>query len=560
MRSRRECLTDTGVWHVSDRVLAKVVAGGVISVWAMRDIAEQLQQANQLMSEGRVSEASQVAQQLIRHAPSDPRSWYLLSTLQIRGGRIEAATASLERAVAAAPGDPAYLVRFGQCLARLGRRREALAVAERLAAMPHDSAALLDALGTLFSHCDEPARALAYFNRAVAAEPARMAYLYNLATAQRMVGDLVAAETSLDRLIAANPNDYGAYYTRADLRTQGAESNHLEEMSRLISGGLPDRAAEVTLCFAMAKELEDIGEYSRSFGYLQRGCNLQRSAMSYDVAGDVATIDRIIELHNGAALQHVGRGFSNDEAIFVIGLPRSGTTLIERILAAHSDVHAAGELPAFAQQAIQAVTALAGGAVTKAEFVQRSLELDPEQLGRRYIQQTRPQTGHTLRFVDKMPLNYLYAGLIRRALPRARIIAVEREPMDSCYAMYKTLFTGAYPFSYDLGDLGRYFLAWRRLLRHWQSVLGEALLVVQYEDLVANQEVVSRRLIGHCGLAWQDVCLAFHQQQQPVASASATQVRRPIYASSVGKWRHYAQQLAGLAEYLGIHEALGGSR
>ena len=196
------------------------------------------------------------------------------------------------------------------------------------------------------------------------------------------------------------------------------------------------------------------------------------------------------------------------------------------------------------------VTERAGSAVSKLEFVEHSLAIDPLVLGRCYIAETRPQTGHTRRFVDKLPLNYLYAGLIRRALPRARLIALMRNPMDSCYAMYKTLFTAAYPFSYDLHDLGRYYCAWQRLMRHWEAVLGEALLVVRYEDLVANQEAVSRRMISHCGLEWQDACLTFQQQQRPVVTASAVQVRRPMYATSVGKWRNYARQLSGLSREL----------
>ena len=170
--------------------------------------------------------------------------------------------------------------------------------------------------------------------------------------------------------------------------------------------------------------------------------------------------------------------------------------------------------------------------------------------GERYIAGTRPQTGGKRRFIDKLPLNYLYAGLIRRALPRARIVALAREPMDSCYAMYKTLFTSAYPFSYDLDDLGRYYLAWQRLLRHWQEVLGDALLVVSYEKLVDDQEAVTRRILAHCELPWQVECLEFHVRPGAVLTASATQVRRPLYGTSVGKWRHYEEQLRPLARYL----------
>ena len=523
------------------------------------EILETLQEANRLIAEGRLHQAFMLVQVLIRQWPTDPRSWQLLSTLQLRAGRTQDAVLSLERAVSLAPSEPLYLLRYGQGLARLGRRREALAVADRLGAMQLAGAALNDAMGTLLSHCDEPARALGFFARAVADEPGSTGFLYNLATAQRMVGDLAGAQISLDRLIALAPDDYAAYYTRADLRTQTPECNHVEQMLRLMARDLPDRSAVVTLSFALAKELEDIGEHARSFEYLKRACDLQRGAMSYDVQEDVTTMEALIGRHDAAAMRDVRPGFDNDEAIFVIGLPRSGTTLIQSILAAHTEVHAAGELQAFAQQAIKAVTAAAGGPVSKTEFVQHSLAVDPHALGRDYILETRPQTGHRPRFVDKMPLNYLYAGLIRRALPRARIIAVERDPMDSCYAMYKTLFTGAYPFTYDLGDLGRYYSAWLRLLRHWQAVLGEALLVVKYEDLVANPQAVSRRMISHCALQWQDACLAFHQQPQSVTSASAVQVRKSVYASSVGKWRHYAAQLAPLQQYLGSAAAQGGN-
>jgi hypothetical protein len=260
-------------------------------------------------------------------------------------------------------------------------------------------------------------------------------------------------------------------------------------------------------------------------------------------------MDRIIARHDAVALAR-GRGHDNDEAIFVIGLPRSGTTLVESILAAHSEVQAGGELQAFPRACIEAVQALGGAMVPKLGFVERALEVDPRALGERYIAATRPQTGDRPRFTDKLPLNYLYAGLIRRALPRARIVALVREPMDSCYAMYKALFTGAYPFSYDLDELGRYHAAWQRLMRHWQSVLGDALLVVRYEELVTAQEAVTGRILHHCGLPWQDACLEFRGRSAAVATASAAQVRQPVYRTSIGKWRHYERQLQPLARHL----------
>ena len=512
-------------------------------------VSSTLTQAQARLSAGDLPAASRLALELIRQYPGDPRPWTFMGSVHLHAKRPDLACVCLERAVAWAPGDAAALIRHGQCLAQLGRRPEALAAAATASALPLATAALADGLGTLYTHCDEPARGLPHYLHAVAAAPDNAAYRFNLATAQRMVGEFAAAEASLDQVIAATPDDCNAYYTRADLRTQTPDRNHVGELRALLERGVPDRLAQVTVRFALAKELEDLGEYAASFEQLSQACRLQRATMSYDVGEDVATMDRIIATHTAPVLAQ-GTGHAIDEPIFVIGLPRSGTTLVERILAAHSEVQAAGELQAFPRSCIEAVRERHGTGTSKLEFVERALELDPRALGERYIAATRPQTGSRRHFVDKLPLNYLYAGLIQRALPRARIVALEREPMDSCYAMYKTLFTSAYPFSYDLEDLGHYYAGWQRLMRHWQATLGSALLMVRYEDLIAGQEAVTRQLLAHCGLAWQDACLEFHSRPGAVGTASAVQVRSPLYGSSVGKWRHYEQQLQPLARHL----------
>lgn len=510
-----------------------------------------LARAHELLKAGQLAEAARLTQDLAQAVPDEPRAWYLLSQIAQRGGNASAALGFLERAISCAPSEPTYLLAYGQYLATAGRRREALTVAAQLTTLELRGAAMLDALGTLYAFCNEAERAFSLFARAVGEAPGNPAYLYNLSTAQRMLGRIDEAERSLDRVIACKPDDYGAYYTRSDLRTQTLHRNHIDAIRNRLSGSNLPRPAQITLCFALAKELEDVGDYTEAFATLKRGCDLQRRTMAYDVREDVATINRLIELHTPAAISHDKRGFASTECIFVIGLPRSGTTLVERIIGAHSQVFAAGELHAFQQQIVQAVARHCGRPVSKLEFVERSLEIDPGELGRGYLEETRPQTGHTPRFIDKNPLNYLYAGLIRRALPQARFIALQRDPMDSCYAMYKTLFTGAYPFSYDLTDLGLYYQAWFRLLSHWRTVLGEALLLVRYEDLVVNQESVSRQMIQHCGLDWEPACLRFNEQTQAVTTASAVQVRKPIYSSSVGKWRHYAEQLDELRHSLG---------
>lgn len=464
---------------------------------------------------------------------------------------------------------PDGLIARAQRLLAAGARTEALDLADELARAPLTRAEWNDALGSLLTFCEAPLRALPFHERAVALAPGNGLFLYNLAAAQRMSGDFEAAEANLDRLIAAAPRDARAHYMRADLRTQTVDRNHIEELRARLEDRPLNPHAEIMLCFALAKELEDLARDEESFAHLERGCARQRALMRYEVNEDVATLERIVELHDAAALDRragapTGAGQTHarqgEQCLFVLGLPRSGTTLVERILASHSAVRSGGESPAFPAETIKAVQRLVGRPIDKREFVARSLEIDPRALGGAYLAAARPQTPIGGRWVDKQPLNYLYAGLIARALPAARLIALAREPMDGCYAMLKTLFTGAYPFSYDLVELGRYYAAWHRLMRHWQAVLGERLLIVHYEDLVQHPEQVSRRLLAHCGLDWQEACLAFEAQPGAVSSASAVQVRRPMYSTSIGKWRRFERQLAPLARILEARRPDGGWR
>ena len=520
------------------------VAGGLDTAWSH-------------LGAGRLDEAATVAQSLIAANATDHRAWHLLSLVAAKRGRLVEALTCIGRALAIEPNDVGLRLQQGQYLIANGERSEALGVATSLADATLGRADWNDALGTLFTLCDEPSRALPFFLAAVRQSPNDSRYHYNLAAVQRMTGDFADAEATLDAVIAKQPSNAYAYYTRSDLRTQSRERNHVGEMIAALDRHVRHVGDRILVCYALGKELDDIGDYGRAFHYFKRGADAQRALFTYDVRDDTAAIDRIIERHTREAVTGAG-GFDSDESIFVIGLPRTGTTLVEQILSSHSEVFGAGELQAFPLAVINAVKALCGRPVGKSELAELSLQLEPEKLGRSYLDATRPQTGSTRHFVDKQPTNYLYAGLIGRALPRARFIAVSRDPVDSCFAMYRALFTGAYPFSYTLPELAAYYAAWHRLIRHWQAALGERLLVVRYEDLVLRFEETARRMTEHCGLAWEQRISSFHAHARTVTTASATQVRRPVYASSVGKWRNYEAQLAPLIEALRALEPADG--
>jgi hypothetical protein len=348
-------------------------------------------------------------------------------------------------------------------------------------------------------------------------------------------------------VIALDPDDYEAYKNRSDLRPQSTAHNHISALQTLLARGSLPRQGEVQLHYALAKELEDLGCYEESFRQLARGARLRRRHLRYDVAMDVASADWIMEAF--PAPQPSADLIASAEApIFIVGLPRSGTTLVERILSGHPSVHSAGELPSFALSVMGAVShRRASESVPRRTMIERAATLDFNALGRDYLARARAAGAVGGRFIDKMPLNYLYCALIARSLPNAKIVHVRRHPMASCYAIHKTLFKDGYPFAYDLGELARYYIAYRRLMAHWQRALPGHLYTLDYEALVAGQTGETRRLLEFCGLEWHDACMHFQHNRAPVTSASAAQVRRPMYHSSIWQWRHYRRELSTLA-------------
>ncbi|HWX31663.1 MAG TPA: sulfotransferase [Steroidobacteraceae bacterium] len=451
----------------------------------------------------------------------------------------------IDRALIVDAQDPRFLMQRAQCLMALGRKADAFASAAQAERCAATDPAILDAAGTLYSYGNDHRRALPAYDRAVALAPRNAHFLYNRATVRRFLGLLADAEDDYDRVIALRPMDFEAYKNRTDLRTQTAERNHVRELEAIASRPMADWRGEVQIRYALAKEYEDLGDHAKSFEQLARGATTRRKHLKYDIATDVATVQWIMDAFPGAAA--AAQNHCEEAPIFVVGLPRSGTTLAERILASHPQVFSAGELDCFALSVVDAVRRRTGLAqLPRRDLVANSAALDFAALGRDYLQRANHASGGSGRFIDKMPLNYLYCGLIRRALPNAKIVHLTRDPMAVCYAMFKTLFRDGYPFSYDLDEIGRYYIAYRRLMAHWQAVEPHAIHHLSYEALVADQLGETRKLLAFCGLDWQDDCVQFHDNPAASTTASAAQIRRPIYDSSVSQWRHYEMQLAGL--------------
>ena len=497
-----------------------------------------------LLRRGPYSDAERFSREIVARHSARFEGHLLLGRALQKQGHLQDA---LEAAVAAgqrAPEHPAPELLRIECLMQMGSSDAALLALKQLSTRAEANSRLLQEVAQLYSHLNCHEQAEVCYAKAAARNPDDPGTLYNWSTALTGLGRLEAAERCLDRVIALAPKDFDAFYNRSTLRRQSPERNHVPELEKALSATGRNAAAQVPLGYALAKELEDLGNHSESFAALRRAADARRRSLSYQVEADVQTMADICRCFDANYMSMSWVGYADNRPVFIIGLPRSGTTLIDRILSSHSAVESRGESSDFGAT----VTRLAGPASTKRELIENAARLDPTDIGREFCGRL-PKTTRS-HIIDKTPVNYLYAALIAKALPAARIIHVCRHPMDACYAMYKTLFRMAYPFSYSLDDLARYYIAYDGLMTHWRALLGSRLIEVEYEDLVAHQEVATRRLLEQCGWAWEDSCLEFHRNETPSLTASAAQVRQPIYSSSVGLWRRYSNELEPLANQL----------
>ena len=464
----------------------------------------------------------------------------------MRSGRIEEAIVFAEQAV-----DGSRICTPGHgFLASLLLKQGRLADAERIISaalqLPTGVADAYDGLAYASMALGKHDRANALYRRAIEISPDIPRFWYNLAGSERSLGRLVEAEVACDRAINLDPEQYPSYLLRSELRVQSPQANHIKELEAKLAVAGQEHRARVFLGFALAKELDDVQRFDEAFHWFASAAAARRSRLSYDVAVDEHKLARIAESFPKAlfadssrgARAHSTRPVDSSRYIFIVGLPRSGTTLVERILTGLPGVRSNGETDNFSR-ALLAATRGPG------DVFQQAAAADPLVVSANYAGYTHDETDSD-RIIEKLPMNYLYIGAICRALPNASLLLIRRSPIDSCFAMYRTLFGDAYPFTYDFEDLARYYAAYERLMNHWRNVLGERLREVVYEDLVREPTRIGQILAQHCSIGWSDAALEIQNNQAVSLTASAAQVRRPIYGSSSGRWRHYHRHFGGL--------------
>jgi tetratricopeptide (TPR) repeat protein len=501
-----------------------------------------------LHAHGRYDEAAAAARQAIDINPRLVDAYLNLAEVEIARQRHAEALRWLEALGAFAPNHSGGLAARAKALKHYDRLDEAMAAASAAAMAAPESASVHNALGEIQQVQGRIDDALASFEKAATLPGTeREAARINQATLLIEIGRMEDAAQLLERILEANPRCVSAWTNRADLKAFGADDPDLARMEALLGPqGTAEFKDRMALHFALGKAYLDHGDSTRAFRHLQEGNRMKRGTFSFDIDATAQWMRDIAATFTPNLLARLaGGGDGSKMPIFVLGMPRSGTTLVEQILASHRDVQGAGEL--------RAVQRLVDGLGDYPAAAARLTSADLARLGESYLASVRPLAGGEAHVVDKMPANFLHAGLIHLMLPNARIVHCRRDPVDTCLSCYTKLFGAEQAFAYDLAELGRFHRAYHTLMDHWRAVLPrDRFIEIDYEAVVADLEGEARRLIDSLGLPWDDACLDFHKTVRPVRTASVNQVRQPIYRTSTGRWKAHAAHLGPLLTALGI--------
>lgn len=505
-----------------------------------QSLQNMLQTAVQHLRNNQLEAAEQLARQMIAAFPAEAEVGLFGAEVARQGNDLALGLSRLDTALGANPEDARLLLRRAQFLFDLRRRAEARRGVVAAVRYVSDDLWQLRTVAQLLRDGQDLPAAREWLLEAVTRLPGRPELLHDLAVIDFHLNLPDEAEGHIAQLLEIQPFHPGALHLRSALRKQTAETNHVDDLRDRLERG-PDHPNLVTaIHYAMAKELEDLGDFTASFAALETGANAYRSTFSFNVNDELAAHEHIRSTFTAEALNRLPQGHQAAGPIFVVGMPRTGTTLVERVLSGHSQVSSIGEFTDFPNLLAEAIDA-AGREQASGDA---ALSIDFSRLGADYLDAARQLAGDTPFFVDKLPFNFQYCGYILAALPQARIVHLTRDLMDTCYAVYKTLFFGAYRFSYQLEELADYLVSYRRLMDHWQALFPDQILNVAYEDLVSDPEAESRRLLEGCGLPWEPEVLDFHRLDTASMTASAMQVREPMHTGSIGAWQRVAAGLA----------------
>lgn len=495
---------------------------------------------------------SACAREILRNDRLSAEGYFLTGLVEKAVGRSEAATKSFSTALDLDAGrhDAAIELAFQFGAAR--RFAEAANLVEQYEDRLGNSPLYLNMAGKVLSSAGLPAKAWPLFKKANELQPGVDLFQNNLGACAVALGKTDVAMETYRALNERFPAHQRYHYQLSRL-AKATDRTHIDQMQQVLreQDMTPDK--NVFMYYAIGKEFEDLEEWDDAFEYFKMAGDAVMSVADYDIEADLRLIDTIIEVCSADWLasrpNRTPTATAGKTPIFLMGLPRTGTTLTERIISSHSKVASVGETQ-FMQMIVRAESGIDSEEKMTPEMIRAAANLDISVIGDGYLGMLDYRLGDEPMFIDKLPFNIFYAGFIAKAYPDARIVLMKRNPMDSCFAMYKQVFTWAYKFSYSLDGLGRFYPAYNRLIEHWRTTLGERLVEIEYEALVADQKNQTRQLLDRLGLEFEEACLNFEKNTSASVTASSVQVRQKIHSGSVDRWRKYEKQLQPLKRQL----------
>lgn len=476
-----------------------------------------LQSALAFLSKGDLERAENECREVLRRVPEHGDAAYLLGRVLERAGRLDEAVEFLRRALATDPAHAPYHTSLGEALSAIG-----------------DATGAIQALG-----------------EAVRLAPGDPRPRNSLGIALLNAGRMKEAEARFVEVMETDPTWPGACLNLSRVRQFGPGDHALLERIRgvLAHTDLPDEALS-DVHFALGKVHDDLGQAQIAFEHYRRANELIRARVRFDAVRHAASVDATIESFTAALFaRHREIGVPSERPVLIVGMPRSGTTLVEQILAAHPRVHAGGELP-YLDELSRRLASMLGTKERYPRCVSQVRGDCVSVLATEYLQRVGKDAGEALRCTDKMPANFMHLGFAALLLPRARVMHCRRDPIDTGFSIYTNQFASGHEWAYDLNDIADFYRQYQRVMNHWEQVLPLEVMEVHYEALVERPEEVSRELVDFCGLPWDDACLEFYRLRRNVATASNWQVRQPIYQRSVGRWRRYERDLRPLRDAL----------
>jgi tetratricopeptide (TPR) repeat protein len=501
-----------------------------------------------LLSAGRLDEASECCKRLLGAKPDLVEGHFLVGLIALELKQTRTAISAFGSVTKLKKDHGAAWANLARLFMIAGQPLRADAALANAVKHNDDNPLVLDLISSVYGLLGDQEEAAAWNDKAVEKEPNGVQFLVSQASNHMFFGRLDEAEGVLRKVLNMRPDNAHAQWTLSNVR-KAKDRNHIDELQQLVQQEGRNPRALAFFNYGLGKELEDLEEWDEAFDAFARGAAARRETIEFDEPSEIAMYKAFGDVFTAEWLDKNVAGHDDPSPIFVVGQPRTGTTLVERIITSHSQVHSAGELQQFGT-CVRRLSDYRESTLYSAKLAELAANVNCEKLGKAYMAKTVKRRGSLPRFVDKLPPNYMYIPLILKALPNAKIVHLTRNPMDACFSSFKQLFAEAYFHSYEQSEMARHHARYYHLMALWRERFPGRFFDISYEDTARNLGPNARALIDYLELPWEDACLHFHKQDAAVTTASAVQVREPAHTRSIGRWRRYEKQLNVMRETL----------